>query len=162
MKKPSLQCCQTINQISNRLHMKVSTHYLHSQINWDGKYNMKFMLFIWFSYHLLVTYAPCCHVILKGAKFEILPKCLNLSWMEDFNVNYFCILMGRPKIHQLCTSNTYGAFLGCVLGLPVVQWMMNEIGQACRVTKGLSPARSPSLQSPRRVAPAVHSRLPAP
>ena len=41
--------------------------------------------------------------------------------------------------------------------------MMKEVGQACRVKKGLSPARSPSLQSPRRVAPAaVHSRLPAP
>ena len=31
--------------------------------------------------------------------------------------------------------------------------MMKEVGQACRVKKGLSPARSPSLQSPRRVAP---------
>ena len=40
-----------------------------------------------------MTYAPCCNVIMKGAKFEILPKCLYLTRMEDYNVNYFCILM---------------------------------------------------------------------
>ena len=43
LKKPSLQCCQTINQTYNKLHMKVSTHFLHSHINSDGKYNMNFM-----------------------------------------------------------------------------------------------------------------------
>ena len=76
--------------------MKVSTHFLHSQTYWDGKYIMKFMLFTWF-YYVLITYAPCCNVNLKGAKFEILPKCLNLCWMEDYNVNYFCILMGASN-----------------------------------------------------------------
>ena len=41
MKKPSLQCCQTINEISIRLHKKVSPHYLHSHIDQDGNDNMK-------------------------------------------------------------------------------------------------------------------------
>ena len=56
---------------------------------------MKFMFMYSCFYVLLefITYVSCCGVILKGAKFEILPKCLNLSWMEDYNVNYFCILM---------------------------------------------------------------------
>ena len=26
-----------------------------------------------------ITYTPCCYVIMKGAKFEILPKCLYQS-----------------------------------------------------------------------------------
>ena len=88
----ALQCCQTINEISIRLHKKVSPHYLHSHINQDGNDNMKLILFIWSSFKF-VTYVPCCNVIMNGAKFEILLKCPNLSWMEDFNVNSFCILM---------------------------------------------------------------------
>ena len=30
---------------------------------------------------------------MKGTKYEILLKCLNLSRMADYNLNSFCILM---------------------------------------------------------------------
>ena len=39
---------------------------------------------------------------MKGAKFEILMKCLNLSRMADYNLNSFCILMAAmntPAMH---------------------------------------------------------------
>ena len=69
----ALQCCQTINQISNRLHIKVSSHFHHSHINQNVNCNMKY-IFCYYDILSFITYAPCCNVFIKGAKFEILPK----------------------------------------------------------------------------------------
>ena len=53
---------------------------------------MKYM-FCYYDILSFITYAPCCNVFIKGAKFEILPKGLDLSRMEVLIVNSFCILM---------------------------------------------------------------------
>ena len=41
-------------------------------------------------YHLQPMYTVG-HVIMTGAQLEIMSKCLNLSWMERYNLNSFCI-----------------------------------------------------------------------
>ena len=82
----ALQCCQTMNQISIRLHMKASPRYLHSHINQDGNVNMKLILFMWSFFNLWPMYP----VAMSSWKE---PNLKNLSRMEDSNVKAFCILM---------------------------------------------------------------------
>ena len=77
--------------------MKVSHHFFHSHIYQHGKYNIKFMNVVYVIFLSFITYAPCYNAIMKGTKFEILPECLNLSRMADYNLNSFFILMAASN-----------------------------------------------------------------
>ena len=58
----SSQCCQTINQISNKLHIKLSPQFFQLHINQNWKYNMKCIFFVWFCIiYDLCTLLQCHH-----------------------------------------------------------------------------------------------------